>query len=359
MAPVPAPDPKLSDAEVANLLAQLRRKEGSWLDWGQACQVLQQSGLTPQQIFEETGFEPVHQNQITVAAQVYESMVAAGVDEPVRSHFQQRGSDSLYQLRVLSQADRAKAARLILRQGLTSEQVKEIVKPIKEFSYRQDPPAGFSDDAGDAVAYHYWNLARQQSDLQARSRLIAQALRFVHSDEARRAIESLLSDFTVVKAQPAPTLPVYRLENETELPRIIPVAGPLPLAVEDLKAVPVTLSEEPFGLVTFSGTGAWVAVPGWQVILQAEDPVALLVGFNQLPNVPVDAPRETVLVIIDRRQRDWDGQAYFAADQDGQVMIGWFPQAPTLKLLGRLILVVRPKRILDDSYTKELWQIEE
>ncbi|ASC71178.1 uncharacterized protein XM38_021290 [Halomicronema hongdechloris C2206] len=359
MAPAPSPDPKLSDAEVATLLAQLRRKEGSWVDWGQTCQALQKSGLTPQQIFEATGFEPIHQNQISVATQVYDSMVAAGVDEAVRSHFQQRGSDSLYELRVLSQTDRVKVARLILRQGLTSEQVKEVVKPVKEFSYRQDPPAGFSDDPGDAVAYHYWNLARQQSDLQARSRLIAQALRFVHSDQARRLIESLLSDFTVVKAQTAPSLPVFRLENETELPRIIPVAGPLPLGVEDLKAVPVTLAEEPFGLVSFSGTGAWVAVPGWQVILQAEDPVALLAGFNQLPNVSADTPQETVLVIIDRRQRGWDGQAYFAADQDGQVVIRWFAETPTVKLLGRLILVVRPKRILDDSYTKELWQIEE
>ena len=355
--------PNASDAgdavDTQALLTRLRRKEGNWVEWGQACQTLQKSGFTPQQVFEETGFEPIQQNQIVVAMQVFQSMVAAGVEESVKDHFQHRGSDSLYELRVLSQTDRARAAEFVLKHGLDSDEVRDVVKPIKEYSYRKENPEGFTDDLGDAVAYHYWKLARQKSDLQERSRLIAQGLRYVHSPSARQQIEKLLMDFTVVKSRPAPTLPLYRLESETELPRILPVVGELPLSVDDVKAVPLALAEEPFGLVKFSGTGAWVPVPGWQVILQAEDPIALLARLDQLPNPPANATAESVLVIVDRAQREWRSDSYFLAERADQAVIDWYENQPEDALLGRVILVVRPKKILDEGYTRELWQIDE
>ncbi|PSN20462.1 hypothetical protein C7271_01980, partial [filamentous cyanobacterium CCP5] len=155
------------------------------------------------------------------------------------------------------------------------------------------------------------------------------------------------------------SLPLYRPEDESELPRIIPVAGQLPLPVEDFKAVPVTTAADPFGLVQFSGVGAWTAVPGWQVILQAEDPVGVLARLKQLPNMPQDAIDEPVLVICDRSQRDWRSDSYYLADRDGQLQVGWFESAPPAKLMGRIVLVMRPKKILDEGYTQELWQIDE
>ncbi|MEM9165229.1 MAG: RuBisCO accumulation factor 1, partial [Cyanobacteria bacterium P01_F01_bin.4] len=311
------------------------------------------------QIFEETGFEPIHQNQIIVAAQVYQSMLTAGVSEAVRSHFEQRGSDSLYELRILPQADRATAAEFIHQYGLDSDQVKEIVKPLREYSYRSQTPTGFSNHPGDALAYHYWALARQQDDLQARSRLIAQGLRFVQSDGGRQQIEKLLTDFAVVKKKPAPRLPVFRLETESDLPCLVPVVGEWPLPIAAFKAVPVMHPEEPFGIVKFSGEGAWAPVPGWQVILQAEDPVALMIKSTELPNAPPDAPNEQVMVLIDRSQRSWDDDSYFAYDAAGQLTLQWFEDAPAQALLGRVIVIVRPKRILDEDYTRELWQIDE
>lgn len=346
------------DNDLNALLQQLRRKQGDWVEWGQACQKLQKAGYTPQQIFEQTGFEPVQQNQIIVAAQVYGSILAAGASEPTRSHFQHKGSDVLYELRILTQADRAAAAKLALEKNIDADEVREIAKALREFSYRNQLPDGFSAHPGDAIAYHYWLLARQKSDLQARSRLIAQALRFTHSDSARQQIEKLLTDFTVVKSRPAPMLPSYRLESESEAPCIMPVAGQLPLKVEDFKAVPVTLPEAPFGVVKFSGAGAWVSVPGWQVILQAEDPVALLAQSNQLPNCVKDQI-EPVLIVVDRAQRDWDVNSYFLIDQAGELQIQWFEEEPQSTLLGRIILVMQPKRILDENVTKELWQIDE
>jgi hypothetical protein len=124
--------------------------------------------------------------------------------------------------------------------------VRDLVKPIKEYAYRKENPAGFGDGPGDAIAYHFWKLARQKDDLADRSRLIAQGLRYAESPTARQHIEKLLTDFTVVKSRPAPRLPLYRLESESELPRVIPVVGQMPLAIDDLKAVPVVVADGPF-----------------------------------------------------------------------------------------------------------------
>jgi hypothetical protein len=341
-----------------DLLLALRRKEGTWVEWGQACQTLQKAGLNPQKIFEETGFEPIHQNQVIVGAQVYSSMVSAGVSEPARAHFGVRGSDILYELRILTQPERAAAAEFILAQQLDADGAREIAKAIKEFSRLFEAPEGFSSHPGDAAAYQYWKAAKQKSDLQERSRLIAQGLRFAHSQTARQQIEKLLTDFTVTAARPAPRLPVYRLESEEELPRILPVVGALPLALEDLKSVPQVRETGPFQMVSFSGNQAWVPVPGWQVVLKAEDPVAILCESDRLP-AKLPGKVESVLVVIDRAQQEWDANSYFLVEGAGELQLQWFEIAPETPLLGRVILVMRPKKIFDEEFTKEPWQIDE
>jgi hypothetical protein len=346
-----------AQSNVEALLQSLRRKEGTWVEWGKACQQLQKAGYSPQQIFEETGFEPVQQNQIVVAAQVYASMQSVGVSDEVQSRFERTGSDTLYEFRILTQAERAAAAVLVVEKGLDSEGAREVAKAMKDFSRFSSPPVGFSTDPGDAVAYHYWKLARQQSDLQARSRLIAQALRFANTDSARQQIEKLLTDFTVTRSRPAPLLPFYRVDSEEELPRILPVVGKLPLAVVDLQAVPLVEEEGAFRIVKFSGAGAWVPVPGWQVILNAEDPVALLIDSDQLPS-PASRTEE-VLLVVDRAQRQWNADGYFIVDRQGQLELHWSEDNPNVPILGRVILVMRPKKILDENFTQDPWQIDE
>jgi hypothetical protein len=354
----PASQPSGNAADVEELVRSLRRKEGSWVDWGQACTALQKAGRNSQQIFEETGFEPVHQNQVTVAAQVYTSMVNAGASEEVRSHFLRKGSDILYEFRILAASERAAAAALILAHNLDADDAREVAKAIKEFSRFGTLPQGFTDAAGDAVAYHCWKLARQQSDLQERSRLIARGLKLASSQSARQQIEQLLVDFTVVPRRSAPRLPVYRLESEEQLPRIVPVVGKLPLSRADLQAVPLAEEIAPFGTVKFSGSGAWVAVPGWQVILNAEDPIAILAMSDGLP-VPLQGKVEEVLIVVDRSQRQWDADSYFLADREGNLDLSWFETSPELPILGQVVLVMRPKKIVDEDYTKDRWQLED
>ncbi|NET38845.1 MAG: hypothetical protein F6K19_43830 [Cyanothece sp. SIO1E1] len=346
------------DADVTQILQMLRRKEQTWVEWGRACQHLQKNGYSPQSIFEETGFEPIQQNQVIVAAQVYASLENGAAPEPVLDYFRQRRSDILYEFRILAHADRVSAATLATENQLDVDAAHDVAKAIKEFSRFSQPPTGFTTAPGDAIAYQCWRLARQKSDLQERSRLIARGLRFAHSDSARLQMEKLLTDFTVVQSRPQPRLPTYRLESEEELPRVIPVIGQLPLTKADLQAVPLIQEEGSFNMVKFTGTGAWVPVPGWQVILKAEDPVGI---FCQSHELPIDrvGKSEDLLLIIDRAQRDWDGDSYFLVEPAEHLAIQWYPEAPEHPLLGRVILVMRPKKILDRSLSRDPWQIDE
>jgi hypothetical protein len=366
--PQDTPKPEAqADVDIEGLLRSLRRKEGTWVEWGQACQVLQKAGYNPQTIFEETGFEPIQQNQIIVAAQVYSSVLNAGVSDAVKDYFGLKGSDVLYEFRILTQTERAAMAEFALENKLDMDEAHEAAKAVKDYSRLSNKPEAFTDHPGDAIAYQTWKLARQKSDLQERSRLIARGLRFVHSESARKQIEKLLTDFTVVSATPAPTLPLYRLEETEELPRLLPVVGKLPLTKSDFQAVPLIEEIEPFRIVKFSGTGAWVAFPGWQVILAAEDPVVILCDSEALPTPPSNVAEE-VLVVVDRAERKWDPHRYFVVDQDDKLQIQWFDQAPEASILGQVILVMRPKKILDENYTKGLlsgksgydsWEIDE
>jgi hypothetical protein len=358
--PAPSADDTPIDAE--SLFLMLRRKQGNWVEWGQACQHLQKAGYTPQAIFEETGFEPIQQNQIMVAAQVYGGLVQANAAPDVLEHFQQRGSDILYEFRVLTQPERVAAAGFALVHQFDGPEAHDLTKALKDFSRLSKAPDAFTNHPGDAVAHQCWAHARQQSDLQARSRLIAKGLKFAHSDTARKALEKLLTDFTIVKGQSAPRLPLYRLESEEDLSRILPLVGKLPLPIEALTAIPLVEAEGAFGIVKFAGEGAWISLPGWRVLLRAEDPVALLCSSDRLPislDQSADQTTEEVMIVVDRAQCTWDNQSYFITDTQGQLDIQWFAEQPRESLLGQILIVVRPRRILDETINKELWLTDE
>lgn len=352
------PQPNSANVNVEELIKLLRRKESNWVEWGIACQQLQKVGYTTQRIFEETGFEPIQQNQIIVASQVHKSLMDTGVSEAVRSRFERTGSDTLYELRILTQSERAKAAEFIVARNIDSEGAREVAKAIKEFSRLRKLPTGFSNHPGDAVAYQYWKLARQQSDLQERSRLIARGLMFAHSQETRQQIEQLLTEAFGGGKPKAPRLPIYRLEADDVAPCLLPVAGTLPLIKTDFQQVSPLQSKGSFDLVQVEGKQTIVAVPGWQVLKNAQDPVGIVCRDSQLPT-QVDGKTGDFLLIIDRTQQKWDRESYFAVDSSGELEIKWFTSSPDVTLLGKLILVLRPKKILDEAASGNFWLIEE
>ncbi|MEQ8755185.1 MAG: RuBisCO accumulation factor 1 [Coleofasciculus sp. G1-WW12-02] len=340
------------------LIQLLRRKERNWVEWGKACQQLQSAGYSSQALFEQTGFEPIQQNQVIVAFQVYETLVKAGVSEAVRSRFERTGSDILYELRILTQPERAAAAEFIVARNLDSDGAREVAKAMKELSRRRNPPEGFSNHPGDAVAYQYWKLAQQQQNLQERSRLVARGLMFAHSQSSRQEIEQLLTEPFGGSRRRAPRLPFYRVEDSEQLPRLLSLVGQFPVTTAEFQQVEAVETKGAFHIMDASHQQQIVAIPGWQIVSKAQEPVAILCNSTQLPKQE-NEKSEAVLLIVDRKNTQWDADSYFMVDQSGTLAIEWFSEQPDIPLLGQIILVLRPKKILDEPLSRDLWQIDE
>jgi hypothetical protein len=342
-----------------SLLLLLRRKEGNWVDWGHACQQLQKSGYGTQAIFEATGFEPIQQNQIMVAAQVFDTMMEIGVAPATQAHYSRVGSDSLYELRILTKEDRAATADFLHSRNIDSEGAREVAKAFKEFAFVNKLPEGFIHHPGDALAYQYWRYAKQQSEIAEKTRLIARGLMFAHSQSARNQIEKLLTELAPKSEPAAPSLPVYRLESEEEVPRTVPILGSYGLAADVFANGGKIVGNGPFATMNGDAPGGWVSLPGWQVVIQAIDLVCLT-GRSDLLSIPLQGEPEDVLLAIDRSINEPNQLDFFAIDRDGKVAIDWFPNTPNAKILGKLVLILRPKRGIETASTvDDIWKTED
>ena len=347
-----------SETEKEEIMRSLLTKQGSWVEWGKACQKLQKAGVNPQEIFEQTGLQGSQQNLIIVAAQVYESLVKADATESLLEYYRGPHSDILYEFRVLNQEQRLKGALFAREKKLDLDGAKKVARAIREFSRLSQMPSGFTDHPGDAVAYKYWKSARQKKTLSERARLIAEGLKFAHSQTAREQIEKLLSDFTVTPTSTSPLLPIYRLEAEEQIPCILPLVGTLPLTKQDLEAVSSLQLAEPFRVVEVKNTAKVVPLPGWQAILKARDPIAIFCQSEQLPK-PVGGKSELVLVVVDRSINEWNVNSYFLVVNNGNLEFNWFAQVPELEILGQIVLVLRQRKILDENNLTEPWQMDD
>lgn len=349
---------QLSEEAAAELLKILTYKQGTWVDWGKSCQQLKKAGYTSQQIFEDTGFQPSQQNLITVAAQVYQSLIDGQVAPEVAEYFQGPRSDVLHEFRVLSQEKRVAAAEFAMAKKLDVDGAHELAKAMKEYAALAKKPEQFSPEPGDTMAYQYWQLARKKKELPERSRLIAKGLKFAQSQTAREEIEKLLTDFTVVSPAKAPLLPVYRLESESDLSQIIPVLLSLSVSPESFQSVPILEKTGEFQVVNYSGNCSLVSLPGWQVILNLSNPVGIFCESDRLPQ-PLPGKPENVLVVIDRVLCTWNSQSYFLVDNHGQLELQWLENEPEIPILGQVMVVLRPKKIFDENAITEPWQIDD
>lgn len=347
----------MTEAEAEALMKSLLHKEGSWVEWGQNCQKLQKAGYSSQRIFEDTGFQNSQQNLVIVAAQVFDNMVHANVAPEILTYFKGPRSDVLYEFRVLNQQQRVDAALLAYDKRIDVDGAHLVAKAIKDVSRMSQLPEAFTNHPGDWVAYLSWKRAKGQKDLQQRSRLIAQGLKFAHSATAREAVEKLLSDFSAIESVTEPLLPLYRLEQEEELPRIIPLAGSYPLNSQTVAVANKVAIGQPFGQIEVE-RGTYVPIPGWQVVLKAEDPVGYLCPSDRLPK-QLGGKVEEVLIIIDRANRNWDVNSYFVVEIENNLELRWFETEPTESIVGQLVLVLRPKKILDEGNIIEPWQMDD
>lgn len=349
---------QLSDEEKQELMRSLLEKKGSWVEWGKMCQKLQKARVNPKEIFEETGFQNSQQNLVIVASQVYESLVKSNAEDTILEYSRGPHSDVLYEFRILSQQERLNAVTFAKEKNLDVDGAKLLAKAIKEFYNISQTPSGFTLHPGDALAYQYWKTARQKKTLSERANLIAQGLKFAHSTQARQEIEKLLTDLTVTNPIKEPLLPLYRLEEEDALPCILPLVGTFPLKKEDLDAVPYLEIEEPFRMVEVKNAMKLVPLPGWQAILKAQDAVVILCQKDDLPK-DMGGKSEVVLIVVDRGIKEWNKDSYFLIEKDENLDFQWFPESPKTEILGQIILILRPRKILDENNLLEPWQMDD
>ncbi|MDJ0843449.1 RuBisCO accumulation factor 1 [Crocosphaera sp.] len=350
--------PQLSEEQAEELMRSLLHKEGTWVDWGKTCEQLQKAGYNSQTLFEKTGFQSSQQNLVIVAAQVYDSLLKAEVSENLLSYFLGPKSDVLYELRILSQHQRAMVAQLAKDKNLDAIETKEAAKTFQTFSLMPQLPPGFTLHPGDAIAYQCWKQGKQKKDLQDRTRLIAKGLKYAFSDTARGAIEKLLSDFSLTPERSAPLMPLHRIQDEQEMSRIVPLAGSLPLSKNQVLGVEKLKGVAPFNAVTYHNTGSVVPLPSWQAVLKAVDPVAILCQSDRLPQALTGKPEE-VLVLIDRSITEWNHKSYFLIEEAEALTFKWFAEAPSIPLLGQVIIVLRPRKIFDENNLLEPWQMDD
>ena len=349
---------QMSETEAQELMRSLLHKENTWVEWGQGCQKLQKAGYSTQKIFEDTGFQNSQQNLVIVAAQVFNNLVEAGVAPEVLSYFRGPRSDVLYEFRILNQRQRVDAGLLAYDKKINIDGAALIAKAVKDVSRMSQLPEAFTNHPGDWVAYLSWKRAKGQKDLQQRSRLIAQGLKFAHSSTAREAIEQLLSDFSTINTVSEPLLPLYRMELEEELPRIVPLAGSYPITSQEISAVKQVKIREPFSHIQ-ADSGAYVPIPGWQVVLKAKDPVSYLCPSNLLPKY-LGGKVEKVLILVDRANQTWDVNGYLVVEIEDKLEIRWFDSPPINEsVVGQLVLILRPKKILDEGNITQPWQMDD
>ncbi|MBL1209157.1 RuBisCO accumulation factor 1 [Geminocystis sp. GBBB08] len=351
----------LTSEEKENIITSLLHKEGCWVDWGKACQILQQGGVNSQEIFEGTGLQTSQQNLVIVASQVYDSLIKGDAEEDLLNYYRGPRSDVLYELRILNHQERLSAAILAKEKQLDVDGAKEIAKAIKHFSHLSQPPTGFTLHSGDAVAYQYWKNARQKKTLADKARLIAEGLKFAHSSTARQQIEQLLTEAataTSTSKKNAPLLPIYRLETEEQLPCILPVVGTFPLTAKDLENVPIFESIEPFGQINIKQNTQIVSIPHWQVILTAKHPAVIFCRSEDLPK-QTSTKSEELLVVVDLSIKDWNSNNYWLIEEDQKLKFNWFESAPNYNILGQLLIIVKPKKILDEDNLAQPWQMDD
>jgi Rubisco Assembly chaperone C-terminal domain len=94
------------------------------------------------------------------------------------------------------------------------------------------------------------------------------------------------------------------------------VAGKFPLATSVLATVPTFEAADAFLQINPNKwTGSWVSLPGWKVLMSAEDPIGIIAPKDSIPLKITGESKETI-VVLDRSVTEWDEFHYFAIDRD-------------------------------------------
>ena len=342
-------------------LEMLRERRGQWHEYAGLIPILTRSGYTPSMIDEETGMTGVEQNMIAVAMQVRNSLKASGFDEEKLRFFDIGGGELLYELRILSGTQRKASAEFIIERNSSPKEACELARSVKDFP-RRIGTEGFRDFTtapGDCLAFAFYRQSKEYEDKGEAEAALQKALDVCVTDKARAKIQETLKRLTGPQASAEPQgeeaayLQVIRLlEGEvvgTKLPTMLPVADATLASIEAVPARAVQ-GEGKFNIFSTAGWPSWVALPGWDPVVNAGAPVA--VNFPDAAKLPLQSNsngkaklREPTLLVVDKAvsTADDDQSLYVVTHNDSQELsIVSASRVLDARVLGRVVLAFRP-----------------
>ncbi|KAI6692720.1 hypothetical protein NL676_020430 [Syzygium grande] len=339
------PSPLFRSLDVANRLDILADRLGLWFEYAPLIPSLIQEGFTPPSIEEVTGLSGVEQNRLVVAAKVRDSsLIQSQTDPDVVAAFDMGGAELLYEIRLLSAAQRSAAAEFIVRNKFDAKGAQDLARAMKDFPRRRGDRGWEKFEyklPGDCLSFMYYRQSREhRNPSEQRTAALEQALSAAETEKAKGVI-------------------LEELEGK----------GGEGMGKKGKCRVGLGYRGE-FGLVVAEkGWARWVALPGWESVLGMSGGV--VVAFPDARVLPWKVNRwykeEAILVVADRGRKEVaedEGFYMVAVDADAdsgyglKVERGWILKEMGVgESLGTVVLVVRPPREeIEDQLSDEDWE---
>ncbi|KAL8210722.1 hypothetical protein R6Q57_005159 [Mikania cordata] len=362
--PIP---PKYRTLDTIARLDVLTDRLGLWYEYAPLIPPLIQDGFAPSTLEEITGISGAEQNRLVVGAQVRESLVQSGVDAEILDFFENGGAELLYEIRLLSNRQRADAARYMLQFKFETNDAQELARAIKDFPRRRGDRGWYCFDytlPADCLAFMYYRQGLEYRESDLRVSALEKALSVAVSDQAKEWITKELDGKNDDRegqwrnggVVDGVKVPVVRLNlgevAEAKVVAVFPVFG----SEEKLKRV----EEAPweygckgdFGIVEGEkGWRRWVVLPGWDPVVRVKSG-GVVVAFSDARALPWRVDRwykeEPILVVADRGRKEVvDDDGFYLVLSEDELRV---ERGVTLKengcevSLGSVVIVVRPPR---------------
>ncbi|KAK1308893.1 hypothetical protein QJS10_CPA09g01756 [Acorus calamus] len=377
--PPPSPLPsQYRSLGPADRLEILRNRLGLWHEYAPLIPALTMDGFTPPSIEEATGISGVEQNRIVVAAKVRESLISSKFDDNLIAYFDLGGAEILYELRLLSAAQRVAVARHVVDHRLDTKAAVELARAMKDFPRRRGDPGWSSFSAAspsDCLAFTHYRLSREAISPSDGVASLERALEAAETEAAkeqvreelerrsRRGVAAAKEEEVVEESYRVPVVRLmYGEVAEATAVLVMPVCS----GEEEVAAAPENCkSEGVFGVVEAEkGWRRWVVLPLWEpVAAAAVGGGVVVVEFADSRVMPwrmrTAEMEERVMAVVDRKVKVAEAEDgfYLIGGGDDGLRVERGKRLVGVGVLGRVVLVVRPPRDddLNDQLADEDW----
>ncbi|XP_030534820.2 rubisco accumulation factor 1.1, chloroplastic-like [Rhodamnia argentea] len=385
--PPPSPLPsQFRSLDIAGRLDILANRLGPWFEYAPLIPSLFQEGFTPPSLEEVTGISGVEQNRLVVAAKVRDSLIQSKTDPDVVAAFDMGGAELLYEIRLLSAAERSAAAEFIVRNKFDARGAQDLARAMKDFPRRRGDKGWEKFEyksPGDCLSFMYYRKSREhRNPSEQRTAALEQAMSVAETEKAKGAILEELEwkggegNGKEGQVQDGVRVPVVRLKMgevaQASSVAVLPVCRVEEREREVLEAPWQCKSEGEFGLVVADkGWARWVVLPGWEPVLGLSSG-GVVVAFPDARALPWKVNRwykeEAILVVADRGRKEVvEDEGFYMVAVDADDAGGGYglkvergrrlKEMGVEESLGTVVLVVRPpKEEIEDRLSDDDWE---